>query len=314
MVSVYTDHMYSVDIRRIAFRRLQLGWSLRRVARHLDIGATTVHRWRTQGTWTQIHRRGSRSIPLRDTHNCIRTILDDRPFLTLTQIRDALDGARNGESRISISTVRRYVQNIGYSRKRLSTKPLGIPSPERVQQFSTDYATLIAPETTVVSVDECHFSERVAPLYGYSAPGQRCVLRRWTSSWRSHSLILSICSDGRVHADVMRGSVNKVRFATYVAALPLQAGCVLLMDNCSIHHRQEDALSTKEFTPLYLPPYSPQFQPVELAFSKIKQLFRQLWPWAQGVESCILECVAQVTSSDVLGWFRQCDRIRCTVV
>ena len=301
--------MYSVDIRRLAFRRLQMGWSLRRVARHLDVGVTTVHRWQKQSAWTQ-QRRRCLSRALTDAHAHIRAILDEKTFLTLRQVGDALGSTRGGESMFSASTLRRYVQQIGYSRKRLSTKPLGSPAHERVQQFLTDYTTLVTPDISVLSVDECHFSERVAPLYGYSAPGQRCALRRRTSGWRSHSLILSICSDGRLYAEVIQGSVKRVRFATYVNNIPMQAGCVMLLDNCSIHHNQTDALSEKSFIPLYLPPYSPQFQPVELAFSKIKQLFRQLWPWVAGVETCIRECVDQVTSSDIQGWFRQCERIR----
>ena len=72
------------------------------------------------------------------------------------------------------------------------------------------------------------------------------------------------------------------------------------MDNCTIHKHLEDVFNAKRFVPLYLSPYSPEFQAVEFAFSKIKGNFRHQYPWKEGIESAIETAVSSITSRRVL--------------
>ena len=116
----------------------------------------------------------------------------------------------------------------------------------------------------VVSVDECNFSEKVQPLYGYSPIGQNCRLRNKKGGWTSYSLVLCIASNVTKYHTILKGSVKRVDFARIVRDMPFPKGTVLLMDNCTIHKGIDDAFKAKGFTPLFLSPYSPQFQPVEL--------------------------------------------------
>ena len=55
---------------------------------------------------------------------------------------------------------------------------------------------------------------------------------------------------------------------------------------------------------MFLPPYSPKLQPVELAFSKVKNGFRNKWPWPSTVEKAVEESVAALSATDVLGFFK----------
>lgn len=103
--------------------------------------------------------------------------------------------------------------------------------------------------------------------------------------------------------------MKRLDFASYVRRMPFSEGSNLILDNCSIHHGNTPVFCEKGYNALFLPPYSPQYQPVELAFSKIKQAFRQRWPWDAGIEAAIDECVNSVTSQDIKGWFRHCERI-----
>jgi transposase len=80
------------------------------------------------------------------------------------------------------------------------------------------------------------------------------------------------------------------------------------MDNCSTHKGLQEVFDAKEYIPLFLSPYSPKFQPVELAFSKIKNSYRNNWPWNDSVETAVEESVQAVTSSDILGFFRHVGR------
>jgi hypothetical protein len=106
----------------------------------------------------------------------------------------------------------------------------------------------------------------------------------------------------------MEGTVTRDKFRTWVANANFQRDTVLLLDNCSIHHGNDSTFESLGVTPLYLPPYSPQYQPVELAFSKVKQIFRALWPHPMGVPKAIEYAVSQLTTSDIQGYFRHAER------
>ena len=90
--------------------------------------------------------------------------------------------------------------------------------------------------------------------------------------------------------------------------MPYPPGTVLLLDNCSIHKKMNEVFEAKGFIPLYLSPYSPMFQPVELAFSKAKTEFRSMWPWDSSIETSIVQVVDNITSDDVQGFFREAKR------
>ena len=250
-------------------------------------------------------RRGSVYDMQRDVFICLQDAIKLAPTATLSELRCMIN------TDVSLATVHRYVRHLGYSRKRVSSTLMGSPSVDSVERFNQLHSSFVAREALIVSVDECHFSTRLFPRYGYSPVGDPCPLRRKLrvrGDGRSISLIMAICSDGSLSTRCIHGSVNRNIFRSWVSECNLPRNSVLLLDNCSIHHGNDT-----EFSPLYLPPYSPQLQPVELAFSKIKRHFRSLWPYPHGVVSAIEQSVATVTSSDVLGFFRHAERCRTAV-
>jgi hypothetical protein len=110
-------------------------------------------------------------------------------------------------------------------------------SAEKVAAFRQRYSAAVKPGTLVVSVDECHFSERVMPRYRYSPIGERSPARSQSGSWKARSLILGIASDGQHHHQLIDGSVTRACFGEYVKSLPFPSGAVILMDNCKIHEQ-----------------------------------------------------------------------------
>lgn len=322
--------MYSHDVRRIAFQKLQIGWSLRKVAKCLEVSASTILRWRREQSMLRTCNAQGRDRvfgsmkpgrPKRKidnaTQGAIALALQSKSFLSMRELGTQLRVHAEGLRTCSDSTIRRYVKSMGFARKRLSNRVLGECSPERIQAFRSRYSELATSSVDnddrplIVSIDECHFSERVTPNYCWLKEGvQRPSLRRKHGGWKSVSLLLAICSDGRFFIYSKPGSVKRSDFIVFLRQLPLPSNSVILLDNCSVHHGCTQVFEEKAFKPLYLPPYCPQFQPVELAFSKIKQAFRQRWPWDSGVQSHVLECSNLITCDDIKGWFRQCDRIR----
>ena len=302
---------YDIGIRRLAFIKFQQNnGKVRATARAVETSASTIIRWRDNSGWFQKPKTRKRNrlreeaamVVLKDFYE-----MPENNAVICKIARRQLEVAAS--IRVSPSTVRRWMKKMRYTRKRLSSKVLGRVSKEQVHEFLQRYTDIVAPETLVASLDESYFSEKVMPLYGYSKAGERCVLRsRASGGWKGRSLIAAIASDGTKHHLLKEGSINKEAFGEFVLEMPFPPGTVVLMDNCSTHKGLQEVFDAKEYIPLFLSPYSPKFQPVELAFSKIKNSYRNKWPWNDSVETAVEESVQAVTSSDILGFFRHVGR------
>ena len=100
---------------------------------------------------------------------------------------------------------------------------------------------------------------------------------------------------------------------TMLAALTtrprLRPGQVVIMDNLSVHkvagvRERIEAVGARL---LYLPPYSPDFHPIEQAWSKVKQILRSLKArTADALEAAVAEALAAITTENAIAWFSHC--------
>lgn len=237
---------------------------------------------------------------------CIKSFLDDPINRTKTMCAAYKELCMID---ISLSTFNRLYRRLGYTRKRMSNKVLGRRTQEQINSYICRYQQVMNSEPEiVVSVDESNFSEKYMPLYGYCKKGTRCIMRRSRGGWTSHSLILSIASDGSHHGYVKKGACNREQFGEYILDMPYPPGTVLILDNCSIHKGLDEVYEAKGYVPLFLSPYSPDFQPVELAFSKIKGIFRHSHDKYANVTDQIMACVGELRASDIAGYFQCAQR------
>ena len=311
--------MYSSDIRLLAFSKIQNGQGIRWTARILEVSPSTVHRWVHSSWWAESNtRRYSKRLKRRRRSRSKRTdqvlsaatsfFLDEKNSVASNDaLRRRLQDVA-GES-LSLTTTRRIIRDIRFSRKRLSNKVLGIVSDDQVAEYKKRHDASVMGDTLVVSLDECNSSEKAQPLYGYSHIGSPCKLRHRKGSWVTRSLVLGIATDGTSHHMLVEGSVTRELFGEFLLDMPYPPGTVVLMDNCSIHYKLEEVFDAKGYIPLFLSPYSPDFQPVELAFSKIKGMFRRLWPWEHGVEQSVETCTSSLTETDIYGFFKHANSL-----
>jgi transposase len=299
--------MYSLDFRRLALKLLK-SRSFRAVARLLSVSTSTLHRWQRLGVDLAVSTRFRRRRKLTDAVvSAIREYVADHPCTTLGRLQHHLHVGLG--TRLCLRSVSTAVKLSGLSRKHVSTRWGGARRPEYhgevVQTFcSTALERLRAAGDgkVVLSLDECYFSERVTPLHGYSERGRRCPIDHQASSWKQRSLILAIANNGSWHAEVVMGPVNKQTFARFVLSLPYPKDSTVILDNVAFHHSRLPFVA-KGFRPLYTPPYSPEFNPVENAFSKIKGAFRNSWPWQAGVDAALAACIRDLDSKELRNMF-----------
>jgi DDE superfamily endonuclease len=180
----------------------------------------------------------------------------DHPFCLNSQIR--------AEFNVCKHTVRAGLDILGITRKRAG-KPLhGEPTIEKVIECGKAIQNRAA-RGRLWSVDECYFSEKIVPLYVHCRRGERKRPRALVKSWKQQTLLLAISDDGKVKHDIFRGSCDRERFKRFITLLDGD----ILCDNASIHK------NTGFSNVLFVPPYSPQYNPVEMAFSILKAAFRR---------------------------------------
>ena len=295
------------------------GGRLRAAAREVKISPSTLFRWKSTAWWAK-ECNGSRGHKGR-TNRKQNSIRKNPRKLTEDVIEEVKRFYENNESAlqialqyhlknvkdidISLSSVCRAIKMAGLSRKRLSSHILGKQSDEKIVKFDNDYKPFVNDlSVVIVSTDEMYASEKVIPTHVYSTVGtKRSLTKHKSGGWKQRSLIQSIASDGSKYHEIVNGTVNRNRFVQYITNLPYPAGTVILMDNCSIHKNIEETLQAKGYVAMFLPPYSPEFQPVEFAFSKIKNAFRSQYPWPDGVEEALEISEKTITSENIVNFF-----------
>jgi transposase len=125
-------------------------------------------------------------------------------------------------------------------------------------------------------------------------------------------MISSVRSDGTTTCMTVEGATNTEVFRAYVTEvlLPtLHPGDVLVMDNLSAHKNKHtlDLLAAAGVQALFLPPYSPDLNPIELMWSKVKNLLRSAEARTQEeLQEAIASALSSVTSKDAINWFAHC--------
>lgn len=132
----------------------------------------------------------------------------------------------------------------------------------------------------LVFIDETGASTKMARLRGRAKRGERCVASIPYGHWKTTTFTAGLRHDGMVAPMVLDGPMNGDAFRAYVEQVlvpELSEGDVVIMDNLPAHKVTgvRQAIENAGARLLYLPPYSPDFNPIEMAFSKLKALLRK---------------------------------------
>ena len=132
----------------------------------------------------------------------------------------------------------------------------------------------------LVFIDESGASTKMARLRGRALKGERCHAAVPHGHWKTTTFTAGLRQDRLVAPFVIDGPMDGVAFLAYVGRVltpELQPGDIVVMDNLPAHKITgvREAIEKAGASLLYLPPYSPDFNPIEMAFSKLKALLRK---------------------------------------
>ena len=131
----------------------------------------------------------------------------------------------------------------------------------------------------LVFLDETWATTALTPIRGWAPKGERLVCAIPHGHWHTTTFLCGLRTTGLVAPLVLDGAMNGAAFLAYVEQFlvpTLSPDDVVVLDNLSSHKVSgvREAIEQVGATLLYLPPYSPDLNPIELAFSKLKRLLR----------------------------------------
>jgi transposase len=160
-----------------------------------------------------------------------------------------------------------------------------------------------------VFLDEAGTHLGMTPLYARSPRGQRAYGQIPRKRGSNISLLASLSQEGMKAAMTVDGAIDGLTFDAYVEQVlvpTLQPGQTVIMDNLRVHNSAKAIAFIEQAgcTVKYLPSYSPDFNPIESAFSKVKTLLRQAKARSrQLLDKAIAAALNAVTPRDTKGFF-----------
>ena len=168
------------------------------------------------------------------------------------------------------------------------------------------------PVHRLVFVDESSAKTNMTRLYGWAPLGMRAVDKVPHGHWATQTMISSIRADGTTACMTVDGATNTETFIVYVETTlvpALRHGDIVILDNLTPHRspRVAELVRAAGAEILFLPPYSPDMNPIEQMWSKVKATLRRLE--ARTFDALLLAIRAaleEVTPEDALSWFAHC--------
>ncbi len=182
---------------------------------------------------------------------------------------------------------------------------------EQARSVWRDRVKLLDPKK-LVFVDESGTNIALAPLYARAPKGERAYGKTPRNWGKNITLIAALCAEGVGATMSFEGATDGAAFETYVEhfLVPiLKEGQVVVMDNLQVHKslRVRELIEGAGASVLFLPPYSPDFSPIEQAFSKIKNIVRKAQARThEALVEALGRALVTVSRRDALGWFEHC--------
>ncbi len=159
-------------------------------------------------------------------------------------------------------------------------------------------------------VDESSTHTSLTRLYGWAPHDQRATGVVPRNHGKNLTLVAALTWEGMQASWAIEGAMDTAAFEVYVLRVlvpTLRPGQVVIMDNLSVHKaaRIEDAIIACGCTLRFLPVYSPDFNPIEHAFSKLKAFLRKLGSRTrETLLDALAIALAHITDADASAWFQ----------
>ena len=308
---------YSLDLRQKIVRAYERGaGSQRQLAELFGVSVSFVEKLfiqlrRTGEVAAKPHAGGvpSRLDATAQLH--LRQWLAEQPDLTLAELAERLDERLH--IRISTARLCTVLQELGLPRKKKSLHASERDSPQ-VSLARAAYRHDIAPLPweRFKFVDESGANIAMTRLFGRAVRGCRVSDAVPKNHGSNVTILGALSCDGLDAVMTIDGPTDAAVFRAYVGQVlvpTLTPGDIVVMDNLGAHKVKgiREAIEAAGAALLYLPPYSPDWSPIEACWSKLKTYLRAVKARTrQALDQALTDAIDLITATDARGWFAHC--------
>jgi transposase len=271
-----------------------------------------VRRYEATGTVKPLPHGGGKPPKLDPARlNIVRELVEEDNDATLEELRARL--AERTGIEVSIPTMCRLLQKLKLTRKK-KTLHASEAGSERVQNLRREYWTTIGEVklSDLVFIDETGVNLAMTRRYARAKRGKRAYNSCPFDRGRNVTLIGAITCSEVLASFSFSGWTNQETFLVYVRQIlapQLWPGACVVMDNLPAHKATEvrEALAAVGARVIFLSPYSPDFNPIENCWSKVKEFLRSREARTpEELDTAITEALENVTEKDLISWFTHC--------
>jgi transposase len=194
---------------------------------------------------------------------------------------------------------------------RVDAQKKSLAASERDEQARTAWreAVVARDPEQFVFVDESGTHTSLTRLYGWAPHNQRASGSVPRNHGKNITLVAALAPDGLQVPWLIEGAMDTATFEWYIREQlgpTLRPGQVVVLDNLSAHKAESirQAIEARGCSLLFLPPYSPDFTPIEQAFSKLKAILRGLGARTrETLQEAVRLAIEAITPDNALAWF-----------
>ncbi|CAI2162884.1 17008_t:CDS:1 [Funneliformis geosporum] len=280
-----TTYALSYNSDYMNYLQQEKGWTIKKIANYFEASERTIYR-RIKSDKQKVGRK------LKLDGEALETFLAyaDREHKHTRQELADYASHLTGQ-KITRFIIGRTLKNHQFTHKKLSPH-FAEQNKAKIEEFQERLYPLL--DLPIMALDESSFPLNMTPRYGYSRKGTRANFYKTGKRGLSYTLILCIANVkkyGVVLYQIVKGGVDASVFHHFLSheKISSEDKSYLILDNASIHHADwackklgltsiRELLASKNIEPFYLPPYTPEMNPVECCFNFIKGQVRRQQP------------------------------------
>lgn len=302
----------------MVWQREVLKYKYEVIAANLNVDKSTV--WRIVKIFNETGQVDKKVYP---KENCYRILTSPLEFMILhivlrcpgVYLREIQTEVwEETGATVSTTSICRFLQRVGFSRQRI--KHVALQRDEQLRSKFVSDVSLYSADM-LIFLDESGSDKRdCLRKYGYSLRGKPPIQHKLLARGERVSLITFMSTAGILDCQLIHGTVDGEVFYNFLDKVLLphlmpfdgnNPNSVVLLDNCSIHHVDEcvDMIHKVGALVHFLPPYSPDYNPIENMFSKLKgnmKAIEYLFEPSTDIDTIVLTALTSITPEDCVNW------------
>lgn len=303
---------HDIALREQVIEFLAEGHTLNEAAAHFEVGRASVNRWSSRfnktGDIRPKSQGGRRRVKLDESDlKVLLELVAEKPDSTLAELVSKLR-ERTGR-KVSRTTISRRLRNLKVTQKKKSLVA-SEQKTERVQALRAKFREwqVVQDFQRLVFVDEAGSTISMTPTHAWAPRGQRAVGHVPRNRGTVTTMIGALTIGGLEALMTIEGATDAAVFLAFVEKVlgpRLGPGDMVVMDNVGAHRdaRIRHAVEAHGAKLVFLPPYSPDLNPIEECWSKVKHLLRSAAARSrEALDQALARIVKLVTPMDAAGW------------